>query len=83
MAPHIARVPGPRKPLAMPAAGCHARPIMGRPRYETTGTAGRGRKPPLATADYLRDWALRYLERYSASAAHLRRLMAVKVKRSA
>jgi regulatory protein len=43
----------------------------------------RNRPPPVATAAYLRAWALSYLDRYSASAGHLRRLMLLKLGRSA
>jgi len=45
--------------------------------------AGERRKPRKATPAYLRNWALHYLERYASSSAHLRRLMLVKVARSA
>lgn len=41
------------------------------------------RKPRKATPDYLRKSALYYLERYSSSAANLRRVMLNKVERSA
>lgn len=41
-----------------------------------------GRRPPETTPAFLRDWALRYLDRYSASAAHLRRLMTIKLEAS-
>ncbi|MGF1612274.1 MAG: RecX family transcriptional regulator [Kiloniellales bacterium] len=47
------------------------------------GRPKRRRPPPVATAAYLRSWALRYLDRYSASAGHLRRLMLLKLSRSA
>ena len=40
------------------------------------------RRPPEVTPAFLRNWALRYLDRYSASAAHLRRLMTVKLEAS-
>lgn len=39
--------------------------------------------PRKATAAYLRNSALHYLDRYAASAAHLRRLLSLKVARSA
>lgn len=51
-----------------------------------TGAAGqrKGRREPRrATPQYLRGWSLHYLERYASSAAHLRRLLARKVARSA
>jgi regulatory protein len=51
-------------------------------RFRPADRDRKPRLPPQATEAYLRDWALRYLERYSASAAHLRRLMLVKVGRS-
>ena len=44
---------------------------------------GKGREPRRATAKYLRDAALHYLERYATSSAHLRRLLTIKVARSA
>lgn len=53
---------------------------------QRTDAAGRrkGRRAPRrATARYLRAWSLHYLERYASSAAHLRRLLARKVARSA
>jgi len=43
----------------------------------------QGRQPRKATPDYLRNSALHYLERYATSSAHLRRLLLVKVARSA
>jgi len=52
-------------------------------------TASKGPKraarrgPRRATPRYLRNAALHYLERYASSAAHLRRLLLVKVERSA
>lgn len=49
-----------------------------------TAKARRPRRGPRkATADYLRNSALHYLERYATSSAHLRRLLMVKVARSA
>lgn len=52
------------------------------------GSAGRSgrrgrRGPRKASPEYLRRFALSYLERYATSAAHLRRLLLVKVERSA
>lgn len=41
------------------------------------------RGPRKATARYLRNAALHYLERYASSAAHLRRILLAKVERSA
>ncbi len=46
-------------------------------------TRAKGREPRRATASYLRNSALHYLERYATSSAHLRRLLTVKVARSA
>lgn len=43
----------------------------------------QGRQPRKATPNYLRNSALHYLERYATSSAHLRRLLLVKVARSA
>jgi regulatory protein len=43
----------------------------------------RRRGPRKATPQYLRNAALHYLDRYAASAAHLRRLLIAKVERSA
>jgi len=40
------------------------------------------RRPPEVNPAFLRNWALRYLDRYSASAAHLRRLMTIKLEAS-
>jgi regulatory protein len=50
-------------------------------RSATKPKARRG--PRKATAKYLRNSALYYLDRYAASAAHLRRLLTLKVERSA
>ncbi len=48
-----------------------------------TARARRGRGPREATAKYLRNSALHYLDRYATSSAHLRRLLLAKVARSA
>ncbi len=45
-------------------------------------SASPRRAPPRATPRYLRNAALWYLARYASSAAHLRRLLLVKVERS-
>ncbi len=55
----------------------------GKPRKARPGRGGRGRGPREATAKYLRNAALYYLDRYATSSAHLRRLLLVKVARSA
>ncbi len=47
------------------------------------GRGRRGRGPREATAKYLRNSALYYLDRYATSSAHLRRLLLNKVARSA
>jgi regulatory protein len=49
-----------------------------------SGVRGRRRRGPReATAKYLRNSALAYLNRYASSSAHLRRLLLAKVTRSA
>lgn len=49
-------------------------------RSGTMASGGRAKRPPRrVTADYLRRAALRYLERYAAPAAQLRRVLARKV----
>jgi regulatory protein len=54
-----------------------------KPRKAAPGRRGRGRGPREATAKYLRNSALHYLDRYASSSAHLRRLLLAKVARSA
>jgi regulatory protein len=54
-----------------------------KPRKATPGRGRRGRGPREATAKYLRNSALYYLDRYATSSAHLRRLLLNKVARSA
>ena len=49
----------------------------------SAGTRSKSRGPRKATANYLRNSALHYLERYATSSAHLRRRLMVKVARSA
>jgi regulatory protein len=61
------RKPGTRKPGAR--------------KQGAPGAAGRGPAP--ATPERLEAAALRYLERFAASSAHLRRLLIAKVRRSA
>ena len=55
----------------------------GKPRKTAPGRRRRGRGPREATAKYLRNSALHYLDRYATSSAHLRRLLLNKVARSA
>ncbi len=52
-----------------------------KPRKTAPGQRGRG--PREATAKYLRNAALHYLDRHATSSAHLRRLLLAKVARSA
>ena len=54
-----------------------------KPRKATPGQGRRARGPREATAKYLRNAALHYLDRYATSSAHLRRLLLAKVARSA
>ena len=54
-----------------------------KPRKAAPDQGRRGRGPRLATAKYLRNSALHYLDRYATSSAHLRRLLMAKVMRSA
>ena len=56
----------------------------GRGSEEASGKRRRKRRAPMkADAASLRRWALRYLDRYAASASHLRRLMDRKIAASA
>ncbi len=61
--------------------------MSGPPERKDSGkSAARGRRrrgPRQATAKYLRNAALHYLDRYATSSAHLRRLLLAKVARSA
>ena len=55
----------------------------GAPGGRVGGPGRRPRGPRKATPKYLRNSALYYLERYASSSGHLRRLLQVKVTRSA
>jgi len=65
------------------AMGEDSKAVADKRRDAPGGRERRPRGPRKATPKYLRNSALHYLERYSSSSAHLRRLLMAKVARSA